>query len=552
MWVYGDHARTVAPREALAATADALAGPDVAHDLLDVFVDAAAVAQALIDAEFEARGGRDARSPVSDALMAALTGLARALLGEAAADPAPWRALAGCVPASPVPARLAESFAFYALDPRVFAATARAVGLGPDATVVGVRSIGTALAAVVAAAAGAPPPVTVRPTGEPFARRLTLAPALCAELARAPGPVVVVDEGPGLSGSSFLAVADALAAAGVGRERLVLLPSHGQGPGAQASDAARALFAAARTAAPVLPRPAEVAAAFTDLTGPAIEPAVELGGGGWRARVYAREADWPAVNAPWERRKVWVRAEHGAFLLRWAGFGAEARDKLARAGRLADAGLSPPVTALRDGWLAAPWIDGRPLGPRDAPPLAELAAGLRLRAGWLAPDAGASAETLAEMARVNVGEALGAAAGGRAAGRIAAALAGPAPPAVWIDGRLHRPEWIRTPDGRTLKTDALDHARAHDLVGCQEIGWDVAGVAVEWELAPADTTALADAAGAPLARLPGLELAYLAFHLGVAASAAEAQGHDPDEQARLRREQHRYAQRLARRLGARA
>ena len=202
------------------------------------------------------------------------------------------------------------------------------------------------------------------------------------------------------------------------------------------------------------------------------------------------------------------------------------------------------MLALRDGWLLAPWVEGRPLGEADPPPLRALAAALRLRAGWRAADAGAPPETLAELARVNVGEALGPAAGARAAGRVASALRGPAPPAVSIDGRLHRHEWIRTPDGRVLKTDALDHARAHDLVGAQEIGWDVAGAAVEWDLPPDAVAALADRAGAPPERLPGLRTAYLAFQLGLWSAAHDAHGHDGDERRRLARIRDRYVSAL--------
>ncbi len=53
---------------------------------------------------------------------------------------------------------------------------------------------------------------------------------------------------------------------------------------------------------------------------------------------------------------------------------------------------------------------------------------------------------------------------------------------IAIDGRLHPHEWIVDGAGRWLKTDALDHHAAHDLVGCQDAGWDVAGAAVEFGL----------------------------------------------------------------------
>ncbi len=542
MIVYGDHADRLAPRPELRRIGEALAAEGATADL---FVDAAAITQGLIDAEFHARGDVDARSPLADALMEALTRLARALLGEAAPDAAAWLSLADAAPAAPVEARLAEGYAFYALHPAAYAAAARAAGLGPQTRLIGLRSIGTGLAAMAAAAAGAPPPVTVRPVGHPFARRLSLDPALAAEFGAAPAEVAVVDEGPGLSGSSFLATADALAALGVARGRLVLLASHPHGPGAQASPAGRSLWAEGRWSAADEVAPDDAAALAGDLTGPALAPVRDLSGGRWRSRALGGGAPWPAADLGKERRKLLVTTADGLFLLKWAGLGRDACAKLERARVLAEAGLSPPVMGLREGWLVQPWVEGRPLGPADPPPLAALAAALTLRAErFVAADGGgACIEVLAEMAGVNAGEALGDTAGLTARERVARGLAGPPPPRVWVDGRMHRHEWLAASDGRTLKTDAVDHARAHDLVGAQEIGWDVAGAAVEWDLGKAGVAALAAAAGAPPGRLPALRIAYLAFQLGSAAMAVEA--HDGDERLRLTARRDRCAEALA-------
>jgi hypothetical protein len=45
--------------------------------------------------------------------------------------------------------------------------------------------------------------------------------------------------------------------------------------------------------------------------------------------------------------------------------------------------------------------------------------------------------------------------------------------------------------GRLLKTDALDHHARHDLVGCQDVPWDIVGVTVELGLSQTDATACA-------------------------------------------------------------
>ena len=70
-----------------------------------------------------------------------------------------------------------------------------------------------------------------------------------------------------------------------------------------------------------------------------------------------------------------------------------------------------------------------------------------------------------------------------------------------VDGRLQPWEWLRRPDGGFLKLDALDHSCAHDLVGCQDIAWDVAGAETEFGLSQAEVdvlTASMAAHGAPI------------------------------------------------------
>ncbi len=64
--------------------------------------------------------------------------------------------------------RLPEGFAFYAVYPEQFIEAARRLELRGAPRVIGIRSIGTTLGAVVAAALDAPPPDTVRPFGDPF------------------------------------------------------------------------------------------------------------------------------------------------------------------------------------------------------------------------------------------------------------------------------------------------------------------------------------------------------------------------------------------------
>ena len=122
---------------------------------------------------------------------------------------------------------------------------------------------------------------------------------------------------------------------------------------------------------------------------------------------------------------------------------------------------------------------------------------------------------------------------------------------IETDNRLHAWEWLALPDGRLLKADALDHHAAHDLVGCQDVAWDVAGALCELELeGERDALLAAVEREAGRAVEPGLVAlltpCYLAFQLGacVMAAAVAAEG----EAERLRADAERYAELLRRAL----
>ncbi len=575
MIVYGDAVSRLDPaaelrriRAELAGLAAAPAGAARHARLTDAFVDAAALVQGLVDAEF-ADTGEDARTPLHAAAMTWLTDLARRVdaswragfEGDAPCAPASAEALAALPFPPEVEVRLAEGYAFYALQPEGHAEAARAAGLDAQSRVLGLRSIGAGLAAMAAAAVGAPVPVTVRPVGHPFDRRLAVAPPLLAEWRREAGRTwAVADEGPGLSGSSLAAALDALEAAGVDRARLVALPGHAGDLGPQAGEVRRARWAATRRVAggdrPELdPHDAVrgLARRLEDVVGPALGPLEDLSGGAWRARLYAEEAHWPAVDAGAERLKFRLETARGAFRLKWAGLGGrEGAAKLARARALHAAGLSPEPLALRGGWLVEPWLEGaRPLADTPADRGRAAAAvgahlAFRARAFPAGEGDGADLRTLLAMARANAAEALGEEAARPLDAwepRLAALAARGR--RVWTDNRLHLHEWMLPPDGGLLKTDALDHARAHDLIGAQDVAWDVAGAQVELALDAAAAARLARDLVVDGERLAFHTLAYLAFQLGLWSMAADAHAGWPAEHARLLRARARYAGALA-------
>jgi hypothetical protein len=123
------------------------------------------------------------------------------------------------------------------------------------------------------------------------------------------------------------------------------------------------------------------------------------------------------------------------------------------------------------------------------------------------------------------------------------------------DNRLDRHEWLRLPDGRLLKCDALDHHQGHDLIGCQDLSWDVAGAIAEFDLDPDEGERLIEAVQGASGRsidpdlLAFLRSAYLSFRLGQASMSGDMVAGDPAEAARHQVQVARYAAKLRVELG---
>jgi hypothetical protein len=534
MLVYGDLSERDDPRERLEAIARQCRGvramaPGLERHsrLVGVLIESGRLLQGIADADF-AVAKHDRRTQASDALASFLvqlgTAVCRSWNGEEFELPEP-------PPLSDLPVEVElkqpEGFAFYAVYPEAFAEAATTLRLSGPPCVIGIRSIGTSLGATVAAAVGAPSFVTVRPFGDPFARQIAIAPELGRELLAARFHYLVVDEGPGQSGSSFAAVADWLQERGVPLERIAFLPSHGGGVGPHASEPHRARWSRAQRAVadlgPRLPLLLERWAA--ELLGPFDEPLADISGGNWRERVHGSERQWPAVNPGWERRKYLARCRGETWLVKFAGLGGEAERKFAMARALHRAGLTPQPRGVLHGFLIERWHDEAAPLAADDKPLCAIASyfGTRARLLGSAHCDGASIRELYAMAQRNVSLALGSDA--------ASALERWQSQLDALDGRflrfstdnkLDRHEWVRLDDGRLLKADALDHHSAHDLIGAQDLAWDVAGASIEFGLDSAETAWLAAEVGRSAGRLVDRELlefltvAYLTFRLGQA------------------------------------
>lgn len=388
-----------------------------------------------------------------------------------------------------------EGFAYYALYPEQYRdAVVRFVReKQPHACVViGLRTIGTTLSTVVAESLACPSwRCTVRPRGHPFDRHLCLSDRLEQELRRRLSEwFLIVDEGPGLSGSSFVSVAEKLSSLGIPDDRIVFFPGHEPNSGDFRSQRARERW-------PKHPRYVE----SFDPSRIIPDGARDLSGGAWRELL---DCD-VAVQAQHERRKYL----QGGMLWKFSGLGHYGLEKLDRAAELKE--FVPPPNGLDNGFLLAEWVDGEPATAIDESLLEAMARYLAALSDRF-PAGDPDYIRLVEMIRVNTG--------------IEREVPDYTARTVALDGRMLPHEWIRAPYG-WVKTDGLDHHNDHFFPGCQDIAWDIAGAAAEFGfdpdvLAERYTRLLPDPTLKK--RLPFYSTAYLAYRIGYSTLAAETLG----------------------------
>jgi hypothetical protein len=402
--------------------------------------------------------------------------------------------------------KVPEGFAFYSLYPEQYEVTARRWSEDRRSStrnvlVIGIRSIGTTLSAVVAETlrreGWRARRVTVRPRGHPYSRFV----ALDTEAIRDSEFAIVVDEGPGRSGSSMAAVARSLIEQGFAPDRVTFFPAHGHEPGSDASAEVRKCWNKTERCVTTLQdlrwNNRSLIQLLAERTSAQFKGEViathDLGAGNWRAHVFPVEEDWPAANIPFERSKFLHELADGRRLLwKFEGFSTVARsaepfpDSLNASRQSENTGIVRFSTVDHfHGFAAFPWIEGRSLYPSDldSSMVSRLAEYILRSVGPELPheEARAAVDRLAEMLFFNTRELLGenAVAQTSPLARAARSVAKPGP--SYGDGRLQPYEFIRDSQGVVFKTDWYGHDSDHTMVGEQSWLWDVAGLLVEWQ-----------------------------------------------------------------------
>lgn len=433
-------------------------------------------------------------------------------------------------------AAVQEGFAYYALHPRKLAMLldsmlaekllphAREHGVG----VLGIRSIGLTLSAVVCAALAlrgiACRRTSVRPSGHPYDRRLEPGLQFRQWLADSGADFLVVDEGPGISGSSFLAVAEAVEACGVAPHRIHMIGSRQVSAATLlAPDAARRWPRYPFHTVPSAPLP-------PDDAGESLTPCA------WQ-KLFRPErtitaGSWTALDPP----MYLSRDRQSTFC--FAGFGHFGEGVCARARSLAEAGFAPRHLGSSRGFRHTELIVSPPLQSGGCSPelLARIAAYVALRSEAFSASTAQSCELEAMLRwnwQVEFGVELGSAEAQLKAERVAI-----------CDGQMMPEQWVRNAEGAVVKLDAGNHGDNHFFPGPCDIAWDLAGCILEWELwGEAREAFLGEytrrSGDAVTARLAPYLLAYTTFRMAYARMAAAAMQGTADEEP-LRRDYLRY------------
>ena len=456
-----------------------------------------------------------------------------------------------------------EGYAYYSVYPEMYLEAARRyhrTHAPRRAVCLGVRSIGTSLSAVVAGTLEelgcAVASFTVRPHGHPFNRRPIVTPEL-AEILQREGDAtfLLIDEGPGISGTSLAGTADLLSHLGIADDRIVLFPSWSTDGSGLKSDQARKRWARHRQCVVDFEEVWLTSGRLMRTLPPG--KLRELSAGAWRNEICARPEHFPAVQPQHERRKYRYEphAHAGIPEISWLSFVGLMPDTTApmlrRAQQIAAAGFTRGPKSVMHGFLVTPFTQGSPLQaqePVDAILLDTLASYLAYISRTQTTQPSVTEDALLDMVVTNVSEGLGDTWLSRLHSRLKTCGASWCDRTVALDGRMLPHEWIRT-SGGYLKTDAVHHHDDHFFPGCQDIAWDVAGTCLEFNLQPNDRQHLIEqyqelsGDSTIVARLPLHAITYLAFRLGYTTLAASSLGQDPDGK-RFSEAALRYAQLL--------
>ncbi|MGE5431497.1 MAG: hypothetical protein ACM3QX_10505 [Syntrophomonadaceae bacterium] len=425
-----------------------------------------------------------------------------------------------------------EGYAFYSLYPEMYINSADNFfhEFHPsEATVIGIRSIGTSLSAVVAARLEESGcrvlSVTLRPRGFYFDRTIVTGIDLEEELKSFHhGFYLIVDEGPGLSGSSFTSAAEKLTSLGISAERIIFFPGYRTDGSNFVSEKSREIWKRHRQFTSEFENVISVKNLFPEFTGQ--QELKDISAGMWRPAVFNSAEEYPPVYSNFEQRK-YLTADIKYFI-KFAGLGRYGKDLFQRARELSTEGFSPEVQGFNNGFILSKFADGRPLTSADVN--RDLLERVSRYIAFLRRSFPAQCSRLyneaEEMISVNLMKGLGDA----WAEKFNKLSPGFKPLyssyAAAVDGRMLPWEWIHS-SSSYIKTDSIHHHKDHFFPGCQDAAWDIAGFCTEFSLGKEDEQFLISSYSKQSgdneikSRLPFYYIFYNAFRLGMTLFSAQ-------------------------------
>ncbi|MDP4174983.1 MAG: hypothetical protein Q8933_13485 [Bacteroidota bacterium] len=450
---------------------------------------------------------------------------------------------------------LPEGYAYYGLYPEMYYESAKEFvkKKKPDkAFTIGIRSIGTSLSSVISAALENDNcivnSITLRPRGDYFNRTLKVNNELLSEIkSNADSYFLIVDEGPGLSGTSFCSAAEFLSLLGIKDEKIVLFPSWLPDASSFVSELSKRRW----------PMHEKYCASFESSSfgidkikrSFPFQNIYDISAGKWRELFFENISNSPAVFQNFEQRKylltekpvlqvpkTLLKNDEEVFFLKFSGLGHYGLHLHKRALLLSDAGFSPKTYELSSGFIRFDFIKGIPLSHEDVSPqllkrISEYLSFLKKNFSSVKPSL--SFDEIREMIKINVQKGLGYEWEDYLDNLYSFNSEGFEKNIVEIDGRMLPYEWIKTKDS-FIKTDSIHHHTDHLLPGRTDIAWDIAGTIVEFHLDSSNAEYLlkeySRLSGDPLSkeRLHFFMIAYLAFRLGYSCFASERLGNSSD------------------------
>jgi hypothetical protein len=425
-----------------------------------------------------------------------------------------------------------EGFVYYGLYPETYMQAAEEFynDFKPETVVcIGLRTIGTALSAIVECTlCGRGCEVrsfTVRPRGDPFDRYIEISGDLEKSILENQHSIfVLVDEGPGLSGSSIAGTFRKLRQFGIPRKNIALFTSWIPDGSAFFSEYAKAEWPLYKKYSGNFEKQwieskrleKEFKCKITD----------DISAGNWRYTIYNSENEFPAVHNQHERRKYLVLCDNQErSVLKFAGLGRYGKRMFERAGVLEE--FSPSPLSLKNGFLQMKFIDGKPMAKVDIEEsfIKRVVGYLAFVKNHFRAEPIVSFDEMTEMISVNITEGLGKPWIEKLniRKRFLPGIYGREP--VAVDGHMMPHEWIKTESGY-IKTDSIEHHSDQFFHGCQDIAWDIAGSIIEFGLNGSRKKGFVDLCKEKIdnrdleKRIDFYIIAYLAYRLGFVTLAA--------------------------------